>query len=212
MNLLNTSKCALKLMKKSKCLCSIVISLVLIQSSVAQGVVAEVGVGIGNVAGKKHNLGKAEVHLSVFKSFQFGQLGLDFATGGNFIPGTRSTVTANSETLSPNDSQFGSISILYRLPIKKYLFIEPRLGYTSLFAYVHTDDKTSISQPNFSAGVAFGGTIKEITLSLRYQYYGSTASYEGFKDSVMVKSNSEPLSLVLFRVSYRFGLGDLFGK
>lgn len=170
------------------------------------------GAGVGNVVGKEHTLGKSELHFNLLKSYKFGQLGLDFSTGGNFIPGTRAIMDGNIETISPNDTGFGSISILYRLLIKKHWFIEPRLGYASLHSFVHTDDKTKIKQSNFTAGIGVGATIKKFSLSFRYQHYGVTSEYEGIKNTTVLKSNSEPVELVLLRLSYRFGLDNLFKK
>lgn len=178
----------------------------------AQDIFMEVGVGIGNIAENKHSLGKGELHFNIIKSYKFGQLGLDFSTGGNFIPGSRKTVNENVEILSSNDSKFGAITILYRLPIKKHLFVEPRFGYSTLFSFVHTDDKTKITQPNFSVGIGIGGNINKFTLSLRYQYIGVTSDFNGTRNTTIVKSNSESLALVLFRVSYRLRLNNLFRK
>ncbi|WP_296386679.1 hypothetical protein [Winogradskyella sp.] len=125
----------------------------------AQDSFMEVGVGIGNVIGNKNTRGKGELHFNIIKSYQFGQFGLDISTGGNFIPGITSSEDENIETLSSNDFKFTTLMAFYRLPIKKHLFVESRLGYSSLFSFVHTDDKTKISQPNFTAGIGIGGHI-----------------------------------------------------
>ena len=178
----------------------------------AQNIQIETGLAIGNVTAEKHSLGKGELHLSLLKSYDFGILGVDFATGGNFIPGDRSTFEGSTETLSPSDSKFSSITILYRLPLKKNIFVEPRIGYASLFSLVHTDDQRKISQPNFSAGLGLGGYVKRFTFSFRYQYYGHTDDYQGTRDGTTVISNAEPFGLVLLRISYRFGLDKLFKK
>ena len=178
----------------------------------AQNLVIEVGAAAGNVVGQKHTLGKGEFHLNLLKSFQFGQLGLDFANGGNFIPGESSRTEGNVETLSPNDSRFGVITALYRLPIGKQFFVEPRLGYASLYYYVHTDDARRIAEPNFTAGIGIGAKLPNMTISLRYQYLGKTANYEGFRDTELVQLKGTPLALILFRFSYRFELDALFGK
>ena len=169
----------------------------------------ETGIAIGNVT-TKHSLGKAEFHFNLLKCYNFGQLGLDFATGGNFIPGERSTFEGNTETLSPNDSKFSAVTFLSRLPIKKQFFVEPRLGYASLFSLVHTDDSRKITQPNFTMGLGVGGYAGRFTFSFRYQYYGKTASYQGTRDNTVVISNPESFDLVLLRMSYRFGLDNLF--
>ena len=185
------------------------IMILLVPSIQAQSLQFETGVAIGNVT-TKHSLGKAELHFNLLKCYNFGQLGLDFATGGNFIPGERSTLEGNTETLSPNDSKFSSINVLYRRPIKKAFFVEPRMGYASLFSFVHTDDSRKITQPNFTMGLGVGGYIGRFTFSLRYQYYGKTASYQGARDNTVVISNPESFDLVLLRMSYRFGLDRLF--
>ncbi|MCK8481508.1 hypothetical protein [Psychroserpens algicola] len=176
----------------------------------AQDTFMEVGVGIGNVIGNKNTRGKGEFHLNIMKSYPFGQIGLDFLTGGNFIPGSTNTGDENIEILSSNDFKFGAITFFYRLPIKKHLFVEPRFGYSSLFSFVHTDDETKINQSNFTAGIGIGGHINNFTLSLRYQYLGVTPNYEGTDNTITVKSNSESLGLLLFRISYRFNLKKIF--
>ncbi|MEO1260509.1 MAG: hypothetical protein AAFZ15_17060 [Bacteroidota bacterium] len=199
-------------MQYSKYLLLVFFYFLLFQKSTAQDFFMEAGIGIGNITGKEHKLGKSEIHLNIFRSFKFGQLGLDFSTGGNFIPGESTTTEPGVEVLSAADSKFSSVVLLYRLPIKNHFFIEPRLGYASLSAFVHTDDKTKINESNLSAGIGFGGTIKKLTLSLRYQYLGKTAEYEGSKDSIVVKSFSEQVSLVLLRISYCFDLNSIFKK
>ncbi|MBC3847542.1 hypothetical protein H8K90_14185 [Winogradskyella echinorum] len=176
----------------------------------AQDTYIEAGVGIGNVFGNKNARGKGELHFNIIKFYQFGQIGLDISTGGNFIPGITSIEDENIETLSSNDFKFTTITALYRLPIKKHLFVESRLGYSSLFSFVHTDDTTKISQPNFTAGIGIGRHINNFTLSLRYQYLGVTPNYEGSRNMTIVKSNSESFGLLLFRISYRFDLKNLF--
>ena len=181
-----------------------------IQPISAQDKFIEVGIGIGNVTGNRNARGKGELHFNIIKSYKFGQLGLDVSTGGNFIPGTSNTADENTEILSSNDFKFTNITVLYRLPIKSHLFVESRLGYSSLFSFVHTEDKTKISQPNFTAGIGIGAYINNFTLSLRYQYLGVTPNYEGTKNMTIVKSNSESLGLLLFRISYRFDLKNVF--
>ena len=176
----------------------------------AQNIQIETGWAMGNVAGEKHSLGKAELHMTALKCYNFGQIGLDLATGGNFIPGDRSTIEGNSEILSPNDTKFSSVALVYRFPMTRHIFLEPKLGYASLFSYVHTDDTQKIKQPNFSAGFGFGGYIGRFTLSLRYQYYGQSPSYQGSRDGTMVVSNAESIGMILFRTSFRFGLDRLF--
>ena len=178
----------------------------------AQHLQLETGVGIGNVTGGKHSLGKGELHLTFLKCYDFGQLGMDFATGGNFIPGERSIMEGNTETLSPNDSKFSSISILYRMPVERQFFVEPRIGYSSLFYFVHTNDRRKIKQPNFTAGLGIGAYAKRFTFSFRYQYYGKTEEYQGTRDGTTVISNAESFDLLLLRISYRFGLDRIFKK
>ncbi|SNR45447.1 hypothetical protein [Dokdonia pacifica] len=182
------------------------------QSNFAQNIEMEVGVGIGNVVGEVHEKGKGELFLSVFKSYKFGELGLDLSTGGNFIPGNLSTMEENIEIVSPNDSKFWSISALYRCKIKKHFFIEPRLGFASLYSFVHTDNTRRINQSNFTAGFGIGARIERFVVSLRYQYYGETADFEGVRNTETIISNSEPFDAILLRVSFRFGLGNLFKK
>lgn len=178
----------------------------------AQNTFIEIGFGVGNVIGKKHTLGKAEFHLNILKSLSLGEIGFDFSTGGNFIPGNRKTLEDNIETLSPNDSRFISLSFFYRLLIKKHFFIEPRIGYASLYSFVHTDDTTRINQGNLTTGIGIGAHIDDFTISFRYQHLGNTPNYEGIKNTTIIKSNSEFLGLVLLRISYRINLDTIFGK
>lgn len=195
---------------KPKYLLLLVLLLLKIELINAQDTFMEIGVGIGNVFGNKNARGKGELHFNIIKSYQFGQIGLDISTGGNFIPGITSIEDENIETLSSNDFKFTTLMGFYRLPIKQHLFVEARLGYSSLFSFVHTDDTTKISQSNFTAGIGIGRHINNFTLSLRYQYLGVTPNYEGSRNMTIVKSNSESLGLLLFRISYRFDLKNLF--
>ena len=191
----------------------IVIAIIFVSINInAQNLFLEVGVGIGKIVGVKSPNNKAEVHLNIFKSFKFGQLGLDFSEGGNFIPVNRNIVDENIETLSPYDSKFTYINIFYRLTIKKHFFIEPRFGYSTLFSFVHSDDKTKITRPNFTLGIGIGGNINNLTLSLRYQYLGITPYYKGVRNSTMIQSNPKSLAIMFFRVSYRLRLDNLFSK
>lgn len=172
----------------------------------AQKNAVELGIGIGNVAQRDHRLGKAEVHFSLFRTFEFGKLGVDFASGGNFIPGESGISEDNIDIISSKDARFSSISLLYRMPFQKHIFVEPRLGYSSLSAFVHTDNQRKLRQPNFTAGLGLGLSLGDLSLSFRYQYLGETADFAGFRGSTAVISNSEPVSLLLLRMSYSFKL------
>ena len=181
-----------------------------IQHSVAQSLFTEVGLGIGNVVREEHTLGKSEIFFNILKTYKFGEIGLDFSSGGNFIPGERSIVEGSTEILSPNDTRFTSISILYRMPIKNYLFVEPRFGYTTLSYFLHTDDKTKIRQPNVNYGIGIGLTLfSKLSISIRYQYLGNTPKYKGQKGTTSVISNSESINLVLIRMGYKFSWDKL---
>ena len=195
---------------KPKYLLVLVLLLLKIEFINAQDPFMEIGVGIGNVTGNRNARGKGELHFNIIKPYKFGQAGLEVSTGGNFIPGTTNTTNENIEILSSNDFKFTSITVLYRLPIKSHLFIESRLGYSSLFSFVHTEDKTKISRPNFTAGIGIGAYTNNFTLSVRYRYLGVTPNYEGTRNMTIVRSNSESLGLVLFRISYRFDVKNLF--
>lgn len=172
----------------------------------SQNLFIEGGIGIGNIVGSSHHLGKSEIHLNIIQSFNFGQLGIDFSSGGNFIPLGDDDNGPGIRMLVPNDTRFNSIVLLYRLPIKKHFFIEPRVGYASLSAFVHTDDQSKIQRSNLTAGFGFGGILGRFSLSLRYQYFGKTQDYEGriSAANVVVRSVAEPVSIVLLRMSYRF--------
>ena len=82
-------------MNKAKYGLLLIFCLFFIRYSDAQNISMEIGAAIGNVTNQKHSLGKGEVHFSILKSYSFGQLGLDFSTGSNFIPGNKSIVGSN---------------------------------------------------------------------------------------------------------------------
>lgn len=178
--------------------------------SEAQTTSIEAGIGIGNVLGAKHSLGKAELHLSLLQHFRFGALGLDLSTGGNFIPGTRSTEAPKLEILEPNDTKLSAAMILYRRSVFKKVYIEPRIGYTNLHAFVHSNEQKKVSQSNWSAGLGVGTELKKLNFSLRYQYYGQTANFLGTREHGMVQSESAPVAIVFLRLSYRLDLGQIF--
>ena len=183
-----------------------------IKHSKAQSLVTEVGLGIGNVV-EKHTLGKSEIYFNILKTYRFGEIVLDFSSGGNFIPGERSIMEGSTEIMSSNDIRFSSISIIYRIPIKNHLYIEPRFGYTTLYYSVYTDDKTKIRQPNVNYGIGLGVTLSsKLSISLRFQYLGYTPKYEGQKGTTTVVSNSEHINLALLRTGYRFSWDKLFKK
>jgi hypothetical protein len=182
-----------------------------IHNSIAQDVFTEAGVGLGNIIGEEHPKGKAEIYINVLKSYNFGEIGLDISTGGNFIPGNSSGIEDNIETLSPNDAKFTSISAFYRLPLIKDIFVEPRFGYSSLFYYIHADNERKINKSNITYGLGIGTTLFEnLSLSLRYQNFGNTPNYEGTKETTTIISRSESLNLVLLRVAYRFNWNSIF--
>ena len=205
-------ECAFQWTTKMKQTLFMICCLLVFQDTNSQSVQMEVGAGIGNVVGEDHDLGKGELFLSALKSYNFGELGLDLSMGGNFIPGERSTMEENIETLSPNDSKFWSITALYRYKVKKHFFIEPRLGFASLYSFVHTDNTTRINQSNFTAGFGIGARIERFVVSLRYQYYGKTADFEGIRNTQTVISNLESFDAILLRFSFRFGFGNLFKR
>ncbi len=198
------------MMFKSKLL-FIVTLLFTIHNSIAQDLFTEVGIGLGNVIGEEHPKGKTEIYFNVFKSFKFGEIGLDISTGGNFIPGNISEIQGDIETLSPNDAKFTSISAFYRLSIFKKVYFEPRFGYSTLFYNVNTDNERIIDKSNITYGIGIGSTFFEnLSLSLRYQHLGNTPNYEGTKNSTTIISKSEKLNLVLLRVAYRFNWKSIF--
>lgn len=200
-------------MNKLNLLIIIISFLSFIQPGKSQNLFMEIGGGIGNVVAEKHTLGKAEIYFNLLKSLKLGQVGLDFSAGGNFIPGERSIQEGTTEILSPNDARFSSISFLYRLPVKNYFFTEARLGYSSLSYFVHTDNETRISQQNFTYGIGIGvKLVSNFSFSLRYQHFGVTPEFEDVKDMGTVSLNSEPLRLILLRMSYQFSLDKLFKK
>lgn len=177
----------------------------------AQKIFTELGFGIGNILGEEHTLGKGEIYLNIFKTFKFGTLGLDFTTGGNLIPGTRSTLAEDTEILSPNDTRFASIMIPYRYAITKNIFIEPRLGFASLSYFVHTDEDIKINRQNFSLGIGLGATLFDnLSFTIRYQHLGLTPEYQGSRDGTNVLSNAASVDLILFRMAYRINWDKLF--
>jgi hypothetical protein len=177
----------------------------------AQDSYTEVGFGAGSAVGEGGSKVKAEIYINILKSYKFGEIGLDFSTGGNLRPGTSNDIENNIETLSSNDAKFNAITVFYRLPIFKKIYFETRLGYSSLFYWIHADNERKISESNFSYGLGFGTTLSNnISISLRYQHLGKTPDYEGNKDLTTIISKSEPLKLVLLRVAYRFNWDTIF--
>ena len=57
----------IKQTQQLKQLCLIAFFLIYAQNSISQDLFLEGGFGIGNVVGKKHRLGKAEIHLNIIK-------------------------------------------------------------------------------------------------------------------------------------------------
>ncbi|WP_435577848.1 hypothetical protein [Gilvibacter sp.] len=199
------------IISKSKIFLLAIVVLFSINQNIAQELFTEVGVGIGNVIGEEHRKGKAEIYFNVIKPFSFGEVGLDIATGGNFIPGNISGIEDGVEILSPNDAKYTAVTAFYRLSIFKNLYLEPRVGYASLYYFINADDDRKISKSNLAYGLGIGATIlKNFSLSLRYQHLGTTPSYEGTKQSITIISNSEALNLVLLRVAYRFNWNSIF--
>lgn len=189
----------------------IIMLLCTIQYCSSQDLFTEVGLGLGTVAGKEHPKGRAEIYINILKSYKFGEIGLEFATGGNFVPGTSISTKNNIETLSSNDAKFNSIAAFYRLPILKKIYFEPRLGYSKLFYWVHADNERKINKSNVSYGLGVGGTFSEnSSLSLSYQNLGNTPGYEGSKNFTTIISRSKSLKLVLLRVAYRFNWATRF--
>ncbi len=195
-------------MNKLKHLLSILLILSIGQSGLAQDFFLEGLVGIGNIPGGKHRAGKAEIQLTVLRNFKFGTLGIDFSTGGNLLPINSTVEDSDLTTHFPDDSRFGSIVLLYRYPIKKTLFVEPRIGYASLNTNVFTDDHDKLTQGNLSAGIGLGVAPSKLIMSVRYQYLGKTTFYEGFSSfsNSFKRLLAGPVSLVMFRMSYRFSL------
>ena len=181
------------------------------QNASAQGLFVETGFGIGNIAAEKHRLGKGEVHLTMIKPFRRSQVGLDISTGGNLVPGDRTSDEGNTDIISPYDARFLSATAIYRLSIRDRFFIEPRVGYSSLNHFIFADNKRQIRQSNLTAGLGFGARIDDFTASFRYQYLGETPDFFGPKDDGLVRSDSEPIGVFLLRLSYSLDLKGLFG-
>ena len=172
---------------------------------IAQEYFFEGGFSIGNISDRQHPYGKSEVHLTAFKKLKSGSIGLDFSTGGNFIPGdSKDNDPFMATILNPEDTRFTSFMFLYRKSIIQSLFIEPRIGISSLHSYVHTDNNTLIRKNNLSSGLGLGLTTSNLTVSFRYQYHGKTNSMRDFKNMEEVILNSETISMILLRFSYHF--------
>lgn len=179
----------------------------------SQDLFTEVGYGIGNVVAEEHPKGKVEIYINILKSYKFGKIGLDFSTGGNFIPGASIGNENNIETLSSNDAKFNSITAFYRLPIFKKIYFEPRLGYSTLFYWINADNKRKINKSNISYGLGVGAIlVDKLSLSLRYQHQGNTPDYEGNREFTRIISKSKSLNLVLLRVAYRFNMERAFNN
>jgi hypothetical protein len=198
-------------MLKSNLTSLVIILLCSIHYCNSQDLFTEVGLGFGNVVGEKHRKGKVEIYINILKSYKFGEIGLDLSTGGNFVPGTSSGIENYIETLSSNDAKFNSITAFYRLPIFKKIYFEPRLGYSTLFYWIHADNVRKINKSNITYGLGVGATLFDnISLSLRYQHLGNTPNYEGNKDSTTIISKSKSLKLLFLRVAYRFNWDTIF--
>lgn len=197
---------------KKQSLTYLVLTFLLVNTSdlFSQELFLEGGIGVGNVTGGNHSLGKGEVFISAFKSFKSGTWGLDIAGGGNIIPGSNSIEEGTREILSPNDTRFASFNVLYRLNFLEYFFLEPRVGFTSLNYFVHTDDRRKISRSSLSSGLGVGGSFEDITASLRVQYLGKTPEYQGTVGSGIRESRESHVTVFLVRVAYRLDLSNLF--
>ncbi len=182
----------------------------------AQDFIIEIGGGIGNVIDKEHRQGKGQIHLSgIYKLSEKSDMGIDLATGGDLFFGDDPVNDMDQEIISPYGTRFESIMLLFRyFPLgKRVFFLESRAGYSSLNLFVHTDDTRKIAEPNLS--LAFGpGAIfnDEITCSLRYQYYGKTARFQGFRDTTEVISNSAHIHIIMLHLAWRINLTDLFRR
>ena len=176
----------------------------------AQELYLEGGAGFGNIPGESHRQGKGELFIGVYKPFGFGTLGFDLAGGGNLIPTSNEIDELDRDIIAANDTRFTTVSLLYRRSLFKHLFIEPRMGFSTLSAYVHADEQSRISSSNVTAGLGIGGRVEYFTLSLRYQYLGKTADFRGIRDDRLVIAPSEHISVILIRVGYRFDLSHLF--
>lgn len=176
----------------------------------AQSTSIEAGVGIGNITGTEHTLGKGEVHLSLFQQFRFGALGLDFSTGGNFIPGERSTKLPELSIINPNDTKFNALHLLYRLPLFKGSFLEPRIGYSSLYTFTHSMEKNKVSQGNWSAGLGIGTFVDRVNFNLRYQYYGQTADFMGTNERGEIQMEARNISMIILGINIRWDIDNFF--
>jgi len=198
-------------MLKSNLISITIILLCSIHYCNAENSYTEIGLGVGNTAGEEHRNGKGEININFLKSYKFGEIGIDISTGGNLIPGSDRSTENNIETLSSNDANFNCITAFYRLPIIKKIYLETRLGYSSLFYWIHADNERKISKSNISYGHDVGATLfNNLSVSLRYQNLGNTPNYEGNKNMTTIISKSEPLKLVLLRVAYRFNWDSIF--
>ncbi|MGV6830536.1 MAG: hypothetical protein ACWA5P_03110 [bacterium] len=199
-------------MKKFGLFLLVLFSMLKTATSNAQKYTAEVGIGLGNVVGTEHSLGKAELHLNVLKSFSFGQLGIDLVTGGNFIPGERSiqNEATQEEILSPNDTKFDAVTFIYRTTIYKSFYLEPRIGYVSLYSRTNADNADSRQRSNLTVGLSLGIQLERFLLSLRYQYFGKTADYLDTQINTTIIGTASPVDMVFLRASYQFDLDSLF--
>ncbi|MEM9856441.1 MAG: hypothetical protein AAF843_03765 [Bacteroidota bacterium] len=196
-----------------------VLFLVFIEHCVAQTHQIEAGaaIGIGNIANKEYSLGKAEIHLSYLTNLKGSIIGMDFSKGGDVL--IRGVVGQEYrdgvEYVNPYSNSFSSILLFYRyiLFADKSWFLQPGVGYSSLHRFIHTDDTRKIRQPNLGAALTIGYLSQNhFTVSLRYQYYGRTGSYEGFRGTQSVVQERKHISLIMLRISGIVNLYDFFNK
>ena len=190
----------------------------------AQNLRLDLGFGFGAARSDGNIKDKGEVAFSLIKQLEKGSLGLDFAFGGTLNPYGNTnidSVSSNEFNADPSENRFTSIALLYRYPVGKLGYLEPRLGYSDLNRYFPIEeDRLRVSSSNLTWGLGVGVTLLErFNLSFRYQYMGRTPSYEGINTNfnidgesidTLIRQRSASYNLFIFRVSYAIYLDKIF--
>ncbi len=180
----------------------------------AQNLNLDIGVGLGSTLINGENRAKGEFSFAFLRTQKFGTLGVEFAFGANLNPyGKLDIIEVTSFDLQITDNNYNSIQLLYRYPIATVFSVEPRIGYAELRRFVTTENgQEKLSSSNFSWGLGIVTTIQRLSIVLRYQNMGRTATYEGFYGPTLVQQDKASYSVILLKMSYRIGLDTLFKK
>ena len=203
----------------------VALCIVLVGPLSAQNLKLDVGFGFGAANADGNTKDKGELTFTLLKEHKFGVFGLDVAFGGTLNPlgsDKISGLTVATFDVDPSENSYTSIALLYRYRLANILYVEPRIGYSSLGRDIDSNTgQTRVSRANLSMGMGVGKTLGRFTLAFRYQYLGRTASYQGINTVIIdnntssethVRQSAASYGIFIFRVSYAIGLDNLFSK